>query len=346
MEQFFSDIESLNTRLGEITERYSSVFVLTDENTTRYCLPLVHKALTNAKVIQIQSGEINKTLGSCEQIWLALTEAHADRKSVLVNLGGGVITDMGGFAASCFKRGIDFINIPTTLLAMVDASVGGKTGIDFHNLKNQIGAFSDAMEVLICIEFLKTLDQRQLRSGMAEVLKHYLIADAESFMDYSRSQATIPDIDLIKKAVDIKSTICTLDPFERKMRKKLNFGHTIGHALESYSLTTTDPLLHGEAIAYGMAIETFIAVHHDYLDEEKAVFICHILHTLFDLKPLSDKVSAQILIYVLHDKKNEDGVINMALIDDIGSCMIDIGISSDEILEGIARFNNTLTHIL
>ncbi len=343
MVYFFSDIADLSSKIGDLVRPYSSVFLLCDENTKKYCLPLIKATLTNAKVISVASGETNKNLANCEHIWTELTGHFADRRSLLINLGGGVITDMGGFAASCYKRGIDFINIPTTLLAMVDASVGGKTGIDLQNFKNQIGIFSEAKEVLICPEFLKTLDERQLRSGLAEMVKHYLIADGPAFIDFSRASHTVPDIELIKKAVAIKSEIVEQDPFEKNIRKKLNFGHTIGHALESYSHTTSDPLFHGEAVAYGMAIETFIAAFKSLIDEEKAGFVCHTLLSAFDLKPLPDVAVEGLLTYTLQDKKNDKGIVKMALIDDIGRCGIDIEVSSSEIRQAILYFNKTVT---
>jgi 3-dehydroquinate synthase len=344
---FFSDITALNTVLKDKVKPYTSVFILCDENTEKHCLPLVKSALLDAHLVVISSGEHNKNLQTCEHIWSELTDKIADRKSLLINFGGGVIGDMGGFAASCYKRGTDFINIPTTLLAMVDASVGGKTGIDFHNFKNQIGVFSEAKEVLICNEFLKTLDQRQIRSGLAEVAKHYLIADGPAFLDFSRTYGESTNIELIKRAVAIKSDIVAQDPFEKNVRKKLNFGHTIGHAMESYSLTTPEPLLHGEAIAYGMAVETYIAAFKSLIDEEKAGFVCQTLESVFALKPLSAGTIEAILRYTRQDKKNERGAVKMSLIDEVGSCQIDIEVSADEMREAIAYFNKSVTpHVL
>jgi len=342
MAYFFNDIISFNQRLADLVRPFTAVFVLADENTEKHCLPLLSAVLGGAYIITIPSGEKNKNLQTCERIWDELTAHMADRKALLINLGGGVICDMGGFAASCYKRGIDFINIPTTLLAMVDASVGGKTGIDFHNFKNQIGVFCEAKEVLICDVFLETLDERQLRSGMAEVVKHYLIADGLSFLDFSRSMSVKPDLEAIKKAVEIKSNIVAQDPFEKNVRKKLNFGHTTGHALESYSLGTDVPMLHGEAVAYGMAIETYIAAFKSLIDEEKAGFVCHTLRAFFGLRPMTDSGTEGILSIVVQDKKNERGVVKMSHIDDIGSCKIDIGVNADEIKEAIGYFNKSV----
>ena len=347
MIHFFSDIVGLNAKLSELIKPYSSVFVLCDDNTEKHCLPHVRDSFSHYHIITIRSGEASKNLKTCEHIWDELTSKLADRKSLLINLGGGVISDMGGFAASCYKRGVDFVNIPTTLLAMADASVGGKTGVDFNGFKNQIGVFSEAKEVLICGEFLKTLDHRQLRSGLAEVVKHYLISDRAAFMSFTQTRMVAPSIAVIQKAVEIKSSIVAQDPFEKNIRKKLNFGHTIGHALESYGLTTHEPLLHGEAVAYGMAIETYLAAFASLIDEEKAGFICHTLETAFALRHLSIEATDAILSIVLQDKKNEAGVIKMALIDDIGSCKIDVEVSADNIKAAINYFNTSVSrHIL
>lgn len=341
MVSFFSDIAALNLTLSELVKPYTSVIVIVDENTSKFCLPLILDVMRDALPIQIQSGEEHKDLSTCSLIWSVLTDHQADRKSLLINLGGGVITDMGGFAASCYKRGIDFINIPTTLLAMVDASVGGKTGIDFARYKNQIGVFSEAKEVLICTDFLKTLDSRQLRAGMAEVIKHYLIADARAFADFDRNAS--PDINIIRKAIEIKSRIVAQDPLEKNVRKKLNFGHTMGHALESCLLGTEAPLLHGEAVAYGMAIETKISASKSIIGAEKADMVIRTIQSFFGLKVLSKETIEGLLSYIHQDKKNENGKIKMALIDDIGSCKIDMEVTLEEIRNGIEQFNESMT---
>ena len=340
MVSFFSDIAALNSAFVAALKPYGAVFVLVDENTSKHCLPLISALVPDSLPIEVQSGEEHKNMWTCSLIWSVLTDHTADRKSLLVNLGGGVITDMGGFAASCYKRGIDFINIPTTLLAMVDASVGGKTGIDFAGFKNQVGVFSEAKDVLICPEFLKTLDARQLRSGMAEVLKHSLIADGPAFIRYSASTAI--SLEIIRKAIDIKSSIVAQDPFEKNVRKKLNFGHSVGHALESYSLTTAEVLLHGEAVAYGMAIETYISALKSLIAKDKAEFVSQKLGSYFALKPLSPEATDGLMSYLLQDKKNENGQIRMSLIDDIGSCLIDVLVTLDEVRRAIAQFNKDM----
>jgi 3-dehydroquinate synthase len=302
--------------------------------------------LPHSHIINIQSGEQHKNIQTCGHIWTQLTAANADRRAALINLGGGVISDMGGFAAACYKRGIAHINIPTTLLAMVDASVGGKTGIDFAHFKNQVGLFCDAVAVLVCNEFLQTLDERQLRSGMAEMIKHYLIADERAFIDFSQADGSVylhPTIEMIKKSVEIKSAIVAEDPLEKNIRKKLNFGHTIGHALESCTIQSAAPLLHGEAVAFGMAIETFISAFKGLMSEEKAEFVCYILYVTFGLQPLPEAMIDTILRFAMQDKKNDNGVIKMSLIDAIGSCQVDIAVSADEIKQAIAYFNKSIS---
>ncbi|MGZ4158944.1 MAG: 3-dehydroquinate synthase, partial [Bacteroidia bacterium] len=239
--------------------KYSKIFILVDENTLKFCYPqLVEKIepFEHAEIIEIDSGEESKTIEVCVQIWSALSEYGADRKSLFVNLGGGVIGDMGGFIASTFKRGMDFINIPTTLLSQVDASVGGKVGVDMNHFKNEIGVFNDPSAVFINLNFLNTLDKRQILSGFAEIIKHALIADVNYWAKVRTADfANFDSFDeLVKTSVYIKNTIVLEDPKEKGIRKVLNFGHTVGHAVETFFLEQDSKkhLLHGEAIAIGM----------------------------------------------------------------------------------------------
>lgn len=336
-------ITSLRQRLRQRSAGYSATFILCDENTEHYCLPLLAGAIEEAQVISIRSGEQHKTLSTCEAIWTALTRRHADRRALLVNLGGGVICDLGGFAAACYKRGIDFINVPTTLLAMVDASVGGKTGVDFDGFKNQIGVFRAAAEVLICPAFLDTLEERQLRSGLAEVVKHYLIADAAAFHGVEKNASMAYDLPLIERAVQIKSHFTAADPGETGIRKALNYGHTVGHALESYRLAGADPLLHGEAIAIGMAVEALIAQHLDLLAEAEADRILTVLHWHFDLPVLSTEEIAAIVRLSAQDKKNTGTTRRMALLTAIGSYAIDIAVGEEQVREACIWYNNGIT---
>ena len=240
---------------------YSNVFVVVDENTRRYCLPLLRPVVSDLKLIEIPSGEQNKGLDTCQSIWKQLMEQNADRNALVINLGGGVIGDMGGFCASTFKRGMDFIQMPSTLLSQVDASIGGKLGIDFMQVKNSIGLFKDPQAVLVDIRFLHTLPDHEVRSGFAEIVKHSLIADREQWNKIKELQE-LKDIDweeYIYPSLLIKQQVVEQDPYEKGIRKALNFGHTIGHAIEGLALETARPLLHGEAIAIGMICESWLS---------------------------------------------------------------------------------------
>ena len=337
---FYDDVEALNNSLHSIVHSYSTIFILCDENTQKHCLPLL--AVNSTNVINIKAGEEHKTIDTCTLIWSKLTAENADRNSLLINLGGGVVTDIGGFAAACYKRGIAYINIPTTLLAMVDASIGGKTGIDFQFYKNQIGVFNPPLSVHLCTTFLKTLAPDLIKAGMAEVVKHYLIADATAFENLNTLPAVI-DRALIEKAVSIKSTIVALDPYDKGLRKLLNFGHTVGHAIESLALERGKAILHGEAVALGMAVETIISEKMSLLVAEKAVLIVNKLLSLFDLKQIDTAEIEYIIKLIMQDKKNNHGVINMVLPTAIGSCQIDVAVSADLIRDAIAHYNSRLT---
>ena len=256
---------SLNNIIKE--NNYSKIFIIVDENTNNHCLPKVLPMIETEvaiEIIELESGEENKIIETCVLVWNVLIELGADRKSLVINLGGGVITDMGAFIASTFKRGISFVNIPTTLLAMVDASVGGKNGVDLGGLKNQIGTITNPGLVIIDSEFLDTLPQNQMRSGLAEMLKHGLMANKQHWEKLKNLNIIdFADFDsLISESISIKNTIVIEDPKEDGIRKALNFGHTLGHAIETYFLENSDKktLLHGEAIAAGIIMESFISL--------------------------------------------------------------------------------------
>lgn len=310
--------------------RFSKLFILVDENTLKYCYPqLVEKipSFRNAEIIEIESSEKNKCLEVCSQIWATLSEYGADRQSLLVNLGGGVIGDMGGFVASVFKRGIGFINIPTTLLSQVDASIGGKVGIDLNHLKNELGLFSNPLAVFVDSFFLQTLDKRQLVSGFAEMIKHALIADANYWKKIKKADFSEPDkLDsLIKTSIQIKNKIVLKDPIEKNIRKTLNFGHTIGHALETYFLEQQKlrkPLMHGEAIAVGMICEAYLSNRILKLSDDSLKEITHFILSIYKPVQLSEKVSNRLIKLMFHDKKNEKGQLNFSLIASIGKCEI------------------------
>ena len=295
----------------------SQVFILTDENVAPFWLPEVAHWLhcDSATDIVIKPGEQHKNLQTVQRIWKTLMKHHADRNALIINLGGGTITDLGGFAASTYKRGIKFINVPTTLLAMVDAAIGGKTAIDFGGAKNQIGTFAEAEEVLVDPVFLTTLLRRDILSGLSEMLKYGFIADTKML------EANLENYqDFILRAGEIKREIVAKDPCESGLRKILNFGHTLGHAIESHSLTTDSPLLHGEAVALGMAVALWLSVKQCGLDEtvlkdyEKRL---PMLLSEAELNLREDDIEP-IMIYLVHDKTNKDEKPQFVLLEAVG----------------------------
>ena len=331
---------SVNIQAFFNSSDYDKVAVLVDENTRLHCLPLVHKVIKPTDIIEIESGEEKKTLDTCVHIWKELTDNHYERKSLLVNLGGGVIGDMGGFCASTYKRGIDFINIPTTLLAQVDASVGGKLGIDFLGFKNHIGTFELPGKVFIDTKFLNTLPERELRSGFAEVIKHCLIADADyweivSAVDFKDQNWS----EIVKHSVEVKNKVVEEDPFEKGRRKILNFGHTIGHAIESYFLQKDDQrLLHGEAIAAGMICEAYLSEKYCNLPESSVKSIEDYITKTFGKISISLEDADEISKLCLQDKKNEKGIINFSLLKDIGNSVFNVGIEQNEIRKALQLY--------
>lgn len=322
-----SGYEALNNHLKNT--KYSNLFIIVDSGTNEYCLPQFLPQLETdltIEIIEFENGESFKNIETCVQIWNVLTELGADRKSLVLNLGGGVVTDLGGFVASTFKRGIDFIHIPTTLLSMVDASVGGKNGVDLGNLKNQIGVINVPNMVLIDSCFLETLPQNEMRSGLAEMLKHGLIYDKEYWKQFlDLKTLDFADFDaLIFRSIEIKNEIVLQDPTEKNIRKSLNFGHTLGHAIESYFLEseTKTTLLHGEAIAAGMILESFISWKKELISAEEFNEIKKAIKNIFDDIVFEEKDLNPILDLLIHDKKNEYGSIQFALIDGIGKMKI------------------------
>lgn len=306
------------------SNRYSSVFVLTDSHSNEHCAPQLLPYLAvdvPIEIIEIEPGEGMKTIATCVELWTLLTEMGADRKSLLINLGGGVITDLGGFVASTFKRGIDFVHIPTTLLGMVDAAIGGKNGVDLGLLKNQVGTITNPKLLIIDSAYLATLPQREMRSGLAEMLKHGLIQDKnywEQFLDLSQLDSSQLET-LIYRSVEIKNSIVTQDPTENGIRKALNFGHTLGHAIESHFLTTEKPLLHGEAIAIGMILEAYLSYEKGLLSKEDYHQIKYVLSDLFEVVTMTQNDIDVLLEYMIHDKKNEYGKVQFALLEGIGN---------------------------
>ncbi|WP_378188125.1 3-dehydroquinate synthase [Aquimarina sp. W85] len=306
----------------------SKIFILVDTNTQEHCLPIFLQLLDThlqIEVIEIEDGEVHKTIETCNGVWSALSELGADRKSLLINLGGGVVTDLGGFVACTFKRGIPYINIPTTLLAMVDASVGGKTGVDLGNLKNMIGVISESVMVIVDSSYLQTLPTNQMRSGLAEMLKHGLICDKKYWLQLSDlSRLTSNDLDtLIYESVTIKNKIVTQDPTEKNVRKYLNFGHTLGHAIESFYLThpQRETLLHGEAIAIGMILEAFISTKCTSLSILELNQIAKTIGETFPKVDIDTADHDTILSLLIHDKKNENDTVYFVLLEAIGKAV-------------------------
>ncbi|MDO3644195.1 3-dehydroquinate synthase [Mucilaginibacter sp. L3T2-6] len=324
------------------TGNYSRSFILTDEHTSVHCLPLVQAAFAgeeNFDIIEINSGEENKNIDFCIGIWKMLIDFEADRKALMINLGGGVITDMGGFAASTFKRGIDFVQVPTTLLSQVDASVGGKTGIDMDNIKNIIGTFTQPKAVFISEEFLKTLPPRQILSGTAEMLKHGLIMDAAYWQALKNSDLSKPTPELIYRSVEIKNEVVIQDPKEKGIRKALNFGHTIGHAVETNSLINDkDPLTHGEAIALGMICEAYLSYKKTGLRADELDEIAKVVLGLYPKYNLAATDYKQQCAIMLKDKKNQNGKINCTLLTRIGECSLDNICTEEELCESLAYY--------
>ncbi|WP_216689782.1 3-dehydroquinate synthase [Hymenobacter siberiensis] len=320
----------------------SQVFVLADSNTARLCLPLLEPHLpVDYKLVEIPAGEEYKTLASCDTVWSMLTEQRADRFAVLVNLGGGVVTDLGGFAAALYKRGIRFVQVPTTLLAQVDASVGGKTGVDFQGYKNQLGVFQAPAGVFVEPKFLQTLDPRQLKSGYAEVLKHWLIADAEAF-DTNRRLGWLTDdwTAIIRESVALKQRIVAQDPLEAGPRKLLNFGHTVGHALESYLLTQPGrEALHGEAVAAGIVCESWLSMQHGLLSADALDKIETFVFSVFDKIDFVSLETEAIADFARQDKKNTGATINCTLLEGIGHGVYDQPVTVAEIAESLRYYN-------
>ncbi|MBW8358204.1 MAG: 3-dehydroquinate synthase [Weeksellaceae bacterium] len=337
------DFFQLNTYLDEL--KPSKLFILVDENTHGHCLPTLLGNLETSlpfEILEIESGEEMKTLTTAAHLWEILAEFEADRKALLINLGGGVITDLGGFVASTYKRGIKFINIPTTLLAMCDASIGGKTGIDHQFIKNIIGTFAAADHVFVYPDFLKSLPFAELRSGFAEMLKHGLIADEKHWEDL----IALPDLEAeqvfphIKRSMDIKLEIVEQDFREQNIRKTLNFGHTVGHAIESIHLESGKPILHGEAVAAGMICEAWLSANEKIIAPEEANRIIENIRRFFPPIDLSAFPGEDLVDLMRKDKKNSRNRINFSLPEKIGRARYDVHIPEENIYHALHYYQN------
>tara|TARA_Y100001934_G_scaffold262376_1_gene336770 strand:+ start:68 stop:1108 length:1041 start_codon:yes stop_codon:yes gene_type:complete len=328
--------DSLNEFLS--STKKDNIFILADENTLAYCVPLLLKnaeLLQGAEIIETESGEHNKNLSLTQNLWEYLTRKKASRNSLWINLGGGVITDLGGFVASTYKRGISFINIPTTLLAQVDASVGDKTGIDFLGYKNQIGVFSQADFTYINPLFLNTLPKRQILSGFAEIIKHALIADKHYWNAIVELDFSSFDMweKIIRRSVEIKLSIVNADPYEQGLRKVLNFGHTVGHALETWFLNTNTPYLHGEAIAQGIIAEALLSVKNTGLSLEEFELIQAFILSIYGKCRRFDVV--EVLEIMQQDKKMKHGKLQFSLLSKIGESTFDCEVPTEDVVESL-----------
>ena len=337
------DLEEVLTAAVADCEK-DRLFILTDETTKALCLPVVERydCLKGAQVITIGATDTHKTLDSLAHVWEALGEGGATRHSLLINLGGGMVTDLGGFAASTFKRGINYINIPTTLLSMVDASVGGKTGINFRGLKNEIGVFNNAATVILDTQFLKTLDAENILSGYAEMLKHGLIdseahwAELVNFrLGNIESIGTLGNLSkILEKSVAVKQRIVTEDPTEQGIRKALNLGHTAGHAFESFALKH-QPILHGYAVAYGLVCELYLSCIKTGFPTDKMHQTVNFIHEHYGKMAITCDDYPQLMELMTHDKKNVAGIINFTLLGGIGDIRINQTATKDEIYEAL-----------
>ncbi|MFT5165047.1 MAG: 3-dehydroquinate synthase [Saprospiraceae bacterium] len=333
--------EPLNNFL--IQNSYSKFFIIVDEHTKQHCLPIFqyNTKLNKAVVIEIQSGEKHKNIHTCSFIWKQMIDANADRKALVINLGGGVIGDMGGFCAATYKRGLDFIQIPTTLLSDVDSSIGGKLGIDFADVKNSIGLFKNPRAVFIDPIFLKTLPEREIRSGFAEIIKHCLIADAGQWNQLKHIE-NVKDIDwepLLIPSLEIKKRVVEEDPFEQNIRKTLNFGHTAGHAIESWALNSAHPLLHGEAIAAGMVCETYLSTRVTGFSEDAAKEVSSFILKIYGKYALKNEYFSELLHLMKNDKKNQEGKINFTMLNAIGDAEIDQNCEESMVIEGLSYYS-------
>ena len=319
------------------------LFVLMDKTTYALCWPKLEKMLQSYKLIliTIEATDTHKDIDSLMKVWKILSDKCGTRQSCLLNLGGGMVTDLGGFAASTFKRGINFINIPTTLLAMVDASVGGKTGINFNGLKNEIGVFNGSRFVLIDTLFLKTLDSKNLYSGYAEMLKHGLISDEKMWKELISFSLFSPDFEqlqrMVSESIQVKEKIVEQDPHEQNIRKALNFGHTFGHAFESWSLSRK-PILHGYAVAYGMICELYLSCIKSGFPTEKMRTTVRFIREYFGYLPIACDDYDELIMLMTHDKKNRNGIINFTLLGEIGDIHINQTATKDEIKETLDFF--------
>lgn len=338
--------EDLSTAVNRCP--HDKLFILVDEHTHQLCLPLIQDLpfMQEATIITIGAGDIHKHVDTLVHVWKELGDNGGTRHSLMINLGGGMVTDLGGFAASTFKRGIKYINIPTTLLAMVDASVGGKTGINFNGLKNEIGVFSPAQSVLIDTEFLKSLDINNILSGYAEMLKHGLISTTEHWAELLKFDMNAIDYKalqtLVAKSVKIKEDIVEQDPFEKGIRKALNLGHTVGHAFESLALETHRPVLHGYAVAWGIVCELYFSHLKTGFPKDKLRQTLQFIKEHYGVFTFDCKQYDRLYEFMTHDKKNSAGIINFTLLGEVGDIRINQSATKEEIMDMLDFYRESM----
>ncbi len=325
----------------------SKIFILSDTNTQKLCLPRLKENLKTPKTIEylvIPTGEKNKTIAQATMLWQVLCDLKADRFSLLINLGGGIVTDLGGFVAATLKRGIRFINIPTTLLGMVDAAIGGKTGVNLGALKNQIGSFTNPEMLIIDTLFLDTLPERELKSGMAEIIKYGLSYDSKLFSKINNTDIKNDGLlkELIYRSVEIKNEVVLKDPTEKGLRKVLNFGHSLGHAVESYFLDNNEKahLTHGESVAVGMVVAAYLSSKYCNLDFKEAISIKHFLQSYYGKVTIKKTDYPALLNLLKHDKKAISGQVKFVLIDNIGSFKLDCQVTEKALIEALDFYNS------
>lgn len=334
-------ITDFDSILSSFEKKWTNLYILVDENTKEDCLPLLlesSKMLKEANVLVLDPGEDTKTIEIADSLWNSLLETGADRKSLLINLGGGVVTDLGGFVASTFKRGIDFIHVPTSLLGQVDAALGGKTGVNLEYSKNQVGTFAHPLFVFVDSQFLRTLPERELLSGLAEVIKYGLIADRKLFELLKAKDSLIPNLDsIIAASIQTKEEFVKSDFKETGDRKKLNFGHTVGHAIESYFL---GEVLHGEAVAAGMVCESYLSHKKGMISAEEMMAIHQMIFSFFNKIELQQKMFPKLIEEMRLDKKNEDGKLNFTLLIGIGESEINHYMDENIVIESLNYYFN------
>ena len=327
--------DALRELLSQVS--HDRLFILADEHTVQLCYPLITNVVGDAHLITISAGDDNKHVDSLCHVWSELSSHGATRHSLLINVGGGMVTDLGGFAAATFKRGIPCINVPTTLLAMVDAAVGGKTGINLHSLKNEVGAFYPAEAVVVSSQFLHTLDMPNLVSGFAEMLKHGLISTEEHWAQLMRYDLGQPDLDvlqpLIMESIHVKENIVEQDPMEKHIRKALNLGHTLGHAFETLAMRRGTPVLHGYAVAWGLIGELYLSHVREGFPADKLRQTVSFIKEVYGAFDFACKDYEELYALMQHDKKNMGADINFTLLGGIGDIRINCIAAKEEIFE-------------